>query len=192
MYNEIKHTEMKGLIFQTYIDYLVTSYGEELKDFILRDANAGDRESYDAMGTYPFSSLSAVVGQTHKHTEISVSDVLESYGHYLFSILATSYAKYLGEGIDLFGFLESLEDHVHVHVNQQFPDASLPSFTYERIDEDNLKMIYESERAMADFGIGMIKGSAEHFGKQVEISKKDLTIEQDGKEVELWVKIIHD
>ncbi len=183
---------MKGLIFQTYIDFLVTTHGEELKDFILRDANAGDRDSYDAMGTYPFTSLTNVVAQTNAHTRVPVPEILENYGFYLFSILATSYAKYLGEGIDLFGFLESLEDHVHVHVNQQFPDASLPSFTYERIDENNLKMIYESERAMADFGIGMIKGSAKHFEKQVEISKKDLTPEQNGKEVELWVKILHD
>jgi len=183
---------MKGLIFQTYIDFLVESHGAELKDFILRDANSGDRESYDAMETYPFTSLSEVVAQTHIHTEVPVHLVLEHYGEYLFSILAESYAKYLGDGIDLIGFLQSLEDHVHVHVNQQFPDASLPSFTYERIDENNLKMIYESERAMSDFGIGMIKGSAKHFNKRVEISKKDLTPEQNGKEVELWVKILNE
>ena len=183
---------MKGLIFQTYIDFLVESYGQELKDFILRDANAGTRESYDAMGTYPFTSLTKVVEQTHIHSEKSVKSILEDYGFYLFDILAESYRGYLGEGVDLFGFLESLEDHVHVHVNKQFPDASLPSFTYERLDDTNLKMIYESERAMSDFGIGMIKGSAKHFGKSVDIVKKDLTPDQDGKVVELWVKILND
>lgn len=181
---------MKGLIFQTYIDYLVAHFGEEIKDIILRDAKAGDRDTYDSLGTYPFNSLIEVVRHTSQHGEKPISDVLEDYGYYLFDILAVSYAKYLGAGIDLFGFLESLEDHVHVHVNQQFPDASLPSFTYERLDGKNLKMIYESERAMADFGIGMIHGSAKHFGNKVEIVKKDLTPEQNGKQVELWVKIL--
>lgn len=183
---------MKGLIFQTYIDFLIKSHGEELKNFILRDAGSGDRDSYEAMGTYPFKSLYGVVAQTHAHTGESVPKILEDYGYYLFDILAVSYAKYLGEGVDLFGFLESLEDHVHVHVNQQFPDASLPSFTYERIDDNNLKMIYESERAMSDFGIGMIKGSAKHFGNKVSIEKQDLTPDNNGTEVEIRVTIIND
>ena len=183
---------MKGLVFQTYIDYLVQSHGEELKNFILRDANSGDRDSYDTMGTYPFTSLYAVVAQTHKHTGESVPQILEDYGYYLFDILAVSYAKYLGDGVDFFGFLESLEDHVHVHVNQQFPDASLPSFTYERVDDNRLTMIYESERAMSDFGIGMIKGSAKHFNKQVAIEKEDLTPDNNGTEVAIRVTIIND
>lgn len=183
---------MKGLIFQTYIDFLKTSFGEEQKDFILRDAKSGDRDSYDAMGTYPFSSLYEVVAQTHAHTQQPVPQILEDYGFFLFNILAEAYTKFLGDGIDLFGFLESLEDHVHVHVGQQFPDASLPSFTYERLDTHNLKMIYESERAMSDFGIGMIKSAAIYFKKEVSISKKDLTPDNSGKEVEIWVKILND
>jgi hypothetical protein len=181
---------MKGLIFQTYIDYLENFHGSVVKEIVLRDANSPDRDSFEPMGTYPFKSLYEVVAKTSIHTEKSISKVLEDYGCYLFDILAVSYAKYLGEGIDLFGFLESLEDHVHVHVNQQFPDASLPSFTYERLDEKNLTMLYESERAMSDFGIGMIKGSAKHFGVHVEIEKEDLSEREDGTLVAIRVRIL--
>jgi hypothetical protein len=80
---------------------------------------------------------------------------------------------------------------MRVHVNQQFPDASLPSFTYERLDEFNLKMLYESEPAISDFGMVMIRGSAKHFGVQLELSKRDITPDNSGKLVEIWVKIIY-
>ena len=86
---------MKGLIFQTYIDFLIKSHGEELKNFILRDAGSGDRDSYEAMGTYPFKSLYGVVAQTNGSYRRFSAKILEDYGYYLFDILAVSYAKYL-------------------------------------------------------------------------------------------------
>ena len=77
-----------------------------------------------------------------------------------------------------------------MEVRKKYPGAKLPGFDFESIDENNLKMIYKSERAMSDFGIGMIQGAAIWFNRKVFVGKKDISKNLDGTLVELHVRIL--
>jgi hypothetical protein len=88
--------------------------------------------------------------------------------------------------------LQKLEDHIHVEVRKKYPDANLPGFEFQPIDAKNLRMIYTSERAMSDFGIGLIKGAAHWFNRDVFVGKKDLTPDHNGTRVEILVRLLDD
>ena len=77
-----------------------------------------------------------------------------------------------------------------MEVRKKYPGANLPGFDFEPIDENNLLMIYKSERAMSDFGMGMIKGAAIWFNRKIFVGKKDVSKLMDGTLVELHVRIL--
>jgi hypothetical protein len=73
-----------------------------------------------------------------------------------------------------FDFLESIEDHIHVEVRKLYPDAQLPSFETQRVDNNILKMKYSSERSMSDFALGLIEKTVEHYGEPIDVSRENL------------------
>jgi len=70
--------------------------------------------------------------------------------------------------------LESIENHIHVEVKKLYPDAQLPRFKTKRLDDKTLEMIYYSDRSMADFALGLIEKTFEHYEETVAITREDL------------------
>lgn len=182
---------MKGLIFTHLLQYVEKEYDAATRDHMLTQAGRlSDDGSYNETETYPYEEIFQLVGNLSSVTNVSMSKTFENFGEYLFIQLARAFSQFFSPDETLFSFLQKLEDHIHIEVRKKYPEANLPGFDFEPIDENNLKMIYHSERSMSDFGIGMIKGAAIWFNRKVFVGKKDISAHADGTEVELHVRIL--
>lgn len=181
---------MKGIVFTEFIEMIDDRFGLEVTEHIISHSKTlKTGGSYTAVGTYPHGELVEMVSLLSQKTGIEVKALLEAFGEYLFGVLVKSYPSLMEPIRGLFDFLQKIEDYIHVEVRKLYPEAELPTFkTALSEDEKELTMIYESERAMVDFGVGLIKGSSKHFSEEVTISTKDLTPDQSGKKVEIKVR----
>ena len=76
---------------------------------------------------------------------------------------------------DSFGLVATIDNHIHVEVRKLYPDADLPSFSHEFIGPDELHLLYESERGMADLAEGLLLGCFAHFREDVVLGREDLS-----------------
>ncbi len=182
---------MKGIIFTNFISYMQERHGEELAKQTLQNAGKITAEGvYVEEDTYPYEDMFELAGNLAALTGITLSATFEAFGEYLFGNLARRFSSFFAPDETLFSFLQKLEGHIHVEVRRKYPDANLPGFTFTPVDENNLRMVYTSERAMSDFGIGMIKGAATWFKRDVFVGKKDLTPNHSGTRVEILVRLL--
>jgi hypothetical protein len=110
----------------------------------------------------------------HKKSNIPIPDLLNAFGKYLFNTFIKNYPSFFSVVDNSFDFLESIEDHIHVEVRKLYPDAQLPSFETQRVDNNILKMKYSSERSMSDFALGLIEKTVEHYGEPIDVSRENL------------------
>ncbi len=176
---------MRGIVFTELIDLIEDKYGYEVVDMVLQQVKPESGGSYTSVGAYPFRELLALVVKLSEELEVSVETLLEIYGHHLFSVFAKKYAAIFVPDIDALTFLASVEDHIHPQVLKLYPDAELPSFDIVKKNDDQLIMVYRSNRKMGIFARGLIKGCLEYFGENGEIHMENLN--EDGTEVRFTV-----
>jgi Heme NO binding. len=80
-----------------------------------------------------------------------------------------TYPEFFKDKSDPFSMLEAIESEVHVEVLKLYPDAELPRFETQRLDEDRLRMTYSSPRPLVKFCQGLIEACVEHFDRKAEI-----------------------
>jgi hypothetical protein len=71
----------------------------------------------------------------------------------------------------MFAFLKTIDNYIHPEVLKLYPDAELPSFAAEMNGKNEMTLRYTSTRRLADFAIGLIRGAANHFGEDCEVSR---------------------
>lgn len=169
---------MKGIVFSEFLDLVEDKFGADMVDDIIDDSNVPSGGAYTAVGTYDHQEIVDLVVSLSKHTGISVPDLLKVYGQHLFGQLIAGYPIFL-EGVDdVFGFLRTLENHIHVEVRKLYPEAELPKFVMEESD-GKMSMHYQSERPFADLAEGLLNGCIHHFDQQVAFEREDVT--DDGR-----------
>jgi predicted hydrocarbon binding protein len=126
------------------------------------------------MDSYPDELTYKLVGAASEVLGISADDALTAFGE--FWVLYTGNAGY-GDIMEMAGgnlrdFLFNL-DNLHTRVGQSFTKLRPPSFRFDVIDDDVLRMHYLTERAgLCPMVIGLLNGLAKRF-------KSELAIEHD-------------
>jgi len=172
---------MKGIVFTEFLEMVEEAHGYELVDQLLTENELPSGGVYTSIGTYQHTEMVTLVVDLSKRTKAPVPDLLNAFGQYLFGTFEKGYPAFFQAAPDAFAFLESIENHIHVEVKKLYPDAQLPRFKTARLNEHTLEMIYYSDRSMADFALGLIEKTVEHYGETVIITKEDLT--ENGSEV---------
>lgn len=169
---------MKGVVFTEFLEMVEEQFGYEMVDEIIVKSKVPSGGSYTAVGTYDHSEMISLVMALHHSSEISVSDLLKSYGQRLFGRFHNLYPQFFDGEKDALTFLEYIDSYIHVEVLKLYPDAQLPRFISERVSDKQLVMTYKSDRKMADFAHGLILGCLSHFKEdaQVEI----INMNEDG------------
>jgi len=176
---------MKGIVFTEFLEMVEKEYGYDMVDNIINKSDLPSGGVYTSVGTYAFSEMGMLLHNLSVDTNLSMSQLLNTFGKYLFHTFVKNYPGFFEAAPDAFKFLESIEDYIHVEVKKLYPDAELPSFDTKRLDNNSLEMIYRSERRMADFAEGLIEKTLEHYGETANISKENLT--ENGTEVKFII-----
>lgn len=166
---------MKGIIFTAFLDHVEAALGLEMVDKIIESSELETDGAYTAIGTYDHKELVQMVVKLSELTDTPVPVLLKGFGFKLFSQLADGYAGLLGDASDSFSLVSTIDNHIHIEVRKLYPDADLPSFSHEMVDENSMILTYTSERGFADVAEGLLMGCFQYFNEDIEISREDLS-----------------
>ena len=162
---------MKGVVFTEFLQLVEDEFGYEVVDSILNTAS--DEGAYTAVGTYDYQELIQMVVALSEKVDVAVPVLVKTFGRYLYGKLTAGYADKVAGFQSSFELMENIEDHIHVEVLKLYPNAELPSFSYERPNEDTLVMNYQSSRPFADLCEGLIEACITHFEEDVDIQREN-------------------
>lgn len=176
---------MKGIVFSEFIDLVEEKFGLEMVDKIINQSNLESNGAYTSVGTYEFSEMLQLLTNLSNNTDISIDNLLLTYGEHFFRVLEESYSGMLENYNSPIEMLSSIENHIHVEVRKIYPDAELPTFEVLEKTRSKLIMIYKSSRAMHHFGLGLMNKTFEYFNSSAEIVLEK--IKEDGTEVKFII-----
>ena len=164
---------MKGIVFTEFIELVEEMFSLEIADAIIEESDLASGGSYTSVLSYDHNEMIELVSRLSDKTKIPVPDLLKTYGVRLCARFAILYPNFFSDLDNTFDFLETVDNHVHVEVKKLYVDAEVPSFQTERISGGMMEMLYSSVRPFADLAEGLIIGTADHFGEQIAIKRKD-------------------
>ncbi|MFK7807625.1 MAG: heme NO-binding domain-containing protein [Saprospiraceae bacterium] len=176
---------MKGIVFTEFLEMVEDKFGYEVTEKMISSADLPSKGAYTAVGTYDHSEMYSMIGELHKSTEIPVPALMHTYGLHLFGALAKAYAPMLSNLSSAFEMLQSVDQYIHVEVRKLYPDAELPHFEIQHIDDNKMVMIYTSERRMSDIASGLIEGCLAHYNEEATVHKE--MIVADGSKVKFEI-----
>ena len=172
---------MKGVIFREYIDFVSEVFGEDMADTMIEGADLPSGGSYTTVGKYDWKELTSMVGVLAAETENDPDALVRAFGHHLIGQLSKDFPTFFESCENCFDLIETVDSLIHVEVKKLYPDAELPSLETRPLEKGGLCVIYTSCRPFGQLCLGMIEGSAAHFGDQIELTsiphQKGLTIE---------------
>lgn len=168
---------MKGIVFTEFNELVEQTFGDDMLDDILEDCadQLSSNGSYTSVGTYSDSELVALVVALSERTGIAVADLVKTFGLHLAAVFEQKFPSFFSECDNCFEFFKRVDDHIHVEVQKLYPDAELPTFSYDDSQPDLFLMTYESTRQFADLALGLLEGVAKHYGESITISQQDLS-----------------
>ena len=166
---------MKGIVFSEFIEMVEDTFSPEIADQIIMETNPESEGAYTSVGTYDHNELVAMVVKLSEISSTPVPDLVQAFGNYLLTRFVKLYPAFFAEMETTFDFLSTIENHVHVEVKKLYSDAELPTFDIEKIDDNTLIMEYKSVRPFADLAEGLIRGAADYFNENIDISREDLS-----------------
>ena len=172
---------MKGIVFTEFLEMVESKFGLEIVDQIIEQSNLPSEGVYTSVGTYEFNEMVSLITQLSSKVNVSVDDLLYTFGIYLFDSLGRAHPEVIQSYNSPLGLLYSIEDHIHVHVKKLYPDAELPTFKILEKTDTSISMIYASSRGLYKLAHGLMQKSFEHFNKSAEVSIE--LLKEDGTEV---------
>lgn len=164
---------MKGMIYTEFLDMVEKQHGLDMVDGITRGAYT--------VGNYEHGELLRLVTALGDATGCAVPELVRQYGEYLFQRFSSAYPQYFIQARCCFSFLRAIEAHIHVEVRKLYPDAELPSFSYDAPTPDELIVEYCSPRGLADLAEGLILGCIRHYREAIQLTRSDLP-KRDGEQ----------
>lgn len=165
---------MKGMVFTEFIEFVEERFDLPTADDMIAGCHLPSGGAYTAVGTYDHRELVQMVCRLSELSGRPSSELLRGFGSHLLKRFVVSFPAFFLKQTSVFEFLTRIDDTIHVEVHKLYPDAELPTFTYEKPAPDRLVMIYQSHRAMADLAQGLIDGAIAHFGENVRVQREDL------------------
>lgn len=172
---------MKGIVFVGFFELVEKEFGYEMVDKLIEACNLPSEGIYTSVGTYSHEEMVQLLTRLSEFTGVSVPVLLKTYGKYFGKAHLRKYANFYEQAPDIFTFLESVHDHIHVEVKKLYPDAELPHFASKRLSDKQLQLTYTSSRKMGAFAEGLIEDSALYYGETVDIEKELLA--EDGSKI---------
>ena len=164
---------MKGLVFTEFLDMVEQTFSADKVDDIIEASNLPSGGAYTAVGTYPHSEIVTLIQNLSKQTGVPVPALVKAFGHFLFGRFVVLYPTFFSSTPDIFDFLESIENYIHVEVHKLYPDAQLPTFETHREGTQKLIMIYRSPHPFATLAEGLLEGCLTHYQIKAQVDMVD-------------------
>jgi hypothetical protein len=166
---------LKGIIFNLLERVVADEHGDDAWDDLLERAEVDG--TYTALGNYPDAELLLLLSLMPEAFGGSQVGQLRWFGRKAMPMLAERYAIFFAEPRDTPAFLLTLNNVIHAEVRKLYPDADVPTFTFDPIPGvepppgDSLVLGYRSGRMLCGLAEGFIEGAAAHYSQAVRIEQ---------------------
>ncbi|MCB1645188.1 MAG: heme NO-binding domain-containing protein [Pseudomonadales bacterium] len=164
---------MLGIVFTEFFELVEDSFGADMLDDIIADAQLANDGAYTAVGQYDHGELLVLVTALGKRLSMPVPGLVRAFGQHLFRRFTERYSEFFEVPVNSIELLSQIENHIHVEVKKLYPQASLPTFSHVQVQPNELVLEYQSSKPFADLAEGLIEGCADHFSERVEIQRQD-------------------
>jgi hypothetical protein len=100
-----------------------------------------------------------------------LADVLFEFGEWVVPPLLKVYGVFVESRWDLFDVLEHTEVSMHRAVRLRDRAATPPTLSVLRVDADEVRIEYRSERRLCALARGIIAGLARHYDTEIELTE---------------------
>jgi len=166
---------VKGIVFTAFVQYVEDTFGDLIAEQMISGCDLATDGAYTSVGTYDHGEIIQMVVELGRLSGRNVPDLVKGFGYTLFGTLVTGYPEVVNRVEDSFGLVATIDNHIHVEVRKLYPDADLPTFSHEFRGPDELHLLYESERGLADLAEGLLIGCFEYFKEEIELQREDLS-----------------
>ena len=161
---------MLGLVFTEFVELVEDKFSPEVADAVITEVAAPHGGAYTAVGNYPHEEMVAMVGALSRQTGVPAGDLVQTFGGHLLHRFAAAHGHMFARHARLFDFVASIHTEIHVEVHKLYENANLPRFTVLQRDEQTLRMLYQSPRAMELLAQGLLEQAAVHYDEPCDIS----------------------
>lgn len=174
---------MKGIVFTDFFEFVEDGHGYEMVDQLLQDT--GSHGVYTAVGSYPFEEMLGLVVSFSQHSKTEVPDILYGFGKHLLKTFYTNYSFFFSQSKTAFDFLSSVDSYIHIEVAKLYPDAELPRFSIEQPSDNEMIMVYSSQRKLSHLALGLIEETFVYYKEKAKVEMQ--LMKEDGSEVKFTV-----
>jgi predicted hydrocarbon binding protein len=161
---------MYGMVNAAIQELICSRFGEDKWDEITTKAGV-EIEEFSRMSQYPDEVTYKLVGAASEALGLPADDVMQAFGEFwgLYTGQVGYGHLFAMAGNSLRDFLLNL-DNLHSRVGQNFKELVPPSFTFDDISAETLRMHYHSQRAgLCPMVIGLLNGLATRFHRPLAI-----------------------
>lgn len=165
---------MKGVVFVEFIEMVENSFSIEMSDHLIEMSELPSGGIYTSVGTYDPQEMVTLAVNLSTLTEIPVSDLLKTFGRYLFKRFVENFPDFFKGITSSIDFLSQVDSYVHLEVRKLYENAELPTFECSSPESGHLHMTYESKRNLPDLAEGLILGCIDYYGEPLKVERKNL------------------
>ena len=177
---------MHGVVFHELKDFVDEEYGSDGWDAIMQEADL-ESSMFMPFNTYPDEELFEVVRAAVEVTNSTKSELLTEFGEFAAPNLVERYNTYLDRDWSGLDVLEHTEDAMHKAVRAKEDEAEPPELECRRESDDEVVIEYSSDRQLCQLGEGLIRGVADTYGEDYDITQTKCMLENDSR-CEIHVK----
>lgn len=177
---------MKGIVFTEFFELIEQLHDYDMVDAIIEKAQPASGGIYTAVGSYPHTEMVQLVVAYSKISGTPIEDALRLFGKNLLFTFHKNYPDFFSPSHTAIDFLQTVDSHIHIEVGKLYPDAELPHFHTELLEENVLKMVYTSKRAMGHLALGLIESTFELYKEQAEIQMEE--VQEGGQQVTFMIR----
>ncbi len=174
---------MKGIIFREFIDFVEGSLGEDAVEDMIDLADVPSGAAYTMVGQYSWREMASLVSALSQISGHAPSALQTAFGRHLLGRLAERYPEFFETCDTTFDLLERVNSQIHVEVKKLYPDAELPTIEATPTEDGKMQVVYTSCRPFGDLCVGMIHGTSDYFGEEIE-----LETEPHQRGLTIWVR----
>lgn len=161
---------MYGLVNAAFRELMITRHGPEKWQEIRRVAGVAE-DTFPIMNAYPDAITDRMIAAASEVLRVPSVELLILFGEFW-----VSYTEQEGHGAlfdiagtDVRDFLLHL-DELHARVGKSFPKLRPPSFRFDILNRDKMRMHYVTEReGLCYFVVGLLQGLSTRFRTSIQI-----------------------
>jgi Haem-NO-binding len=158
-----------GVIFASYYDFLTARFGGQMA----RGLFAGE-PVYLMSESYDDERFVALVKRACEETNVESEDLLHELGVFTAQkTFARLYPAFFAIAGAARPFLLTIEERIHELVRATIPNAKPPQLRVSPLGEDGVRIEYTSPRQLCVLLVGLVEGTAAHYGELAEISEPE-------------------